>query len=93
MTCTYSGQCPKCQVPADQLGKHETFQSHEQATVIDVYRLADGNVHTFHRTCCEAGLKPIFCLFWERLPLANIFLSIIPDILHQLLQGMVKHVV
>ena len=93
VTCTYSGQCPKCQVPTDWLGEHETFPSCEQATVIDVYHLADGNICTFHHVCCKAGLKPIFHPFWERLPLADIFLSITPDILHQLLQGMVKHVV
>ena len=55
--------------------------------------MADGDVCPFHLACCEAGLKPIFHPFWERFPLADIFMSITPDILHQLLQGMVKHLV
>jgi hypothetical protein len=64
-----------------------------QKTVIDTYLLADGNVTTFHHACHNAGLKPIFHPFWETFPLADIFVSITPDILHQMLQGMVKHLI
>lgn len=93
VTCTYSGQCPKCQVPPDQLGEYATYPSRVQATAIDTYILANDSVRTFHRVCREAGLKPVPHPFWEKFPLADIFLSITPDILHQLLQGMVKHLV
>ncbi|KAJ7862263.1 hypothetical protein B0H14DRAFT_2349626 [Mycena olivaceomarginata] len=31
--------------------------------------------------------------FWEDLPCVNIYLSITPDVLHQLYQGVIKHVV
>ncbi|KAI9432661.1 hypothetical protein H4582DRAFT_1820803, partial [Lactarius indigo] len=44
----------------------------------------------FRATCREAGLKSIFCPFWSVLPLVDIFISITPDVLHQLLQGVVK---
>ena len=56
-----------------------------------MYSLADDNVYMFHRACHDAGPKPIYHPFWERFPLADIFMSITSDILHQLLQGMVKH--
>ncbi|KAH9010812.1 hypothetical protein EDB84DRAFT_1590797 [Lactarius hengduanensis] len=76
VTCTYSGQCPKCTVPHNRLGE-----------------FVDEDVHVFHAACREVGLKPIFHPFWESLPLVNIFVSITPDILHQMLQGVMKHLI
>ena len=93
VTCTYYSCCPKCKVPPGSLGKSKSFLSHFQSGVIDTYLLADGNTCAFHGRCQDAGLKPVYHLFWERLPLVDIFLSIMPDILHQLLQGMMKHLI
>ena len=93
VTCTYNGRCSKCQVPANQLGEYNLFPPRVQAEALDTYSLADGDVRTFHCACRDAGLKPIYHPFWEKFPLADIFMSITPDILHQLLQGMVKHLV
>jgi hypothetical protein len=93
VTCTYSRYCPKCQVPHDQLGEYNVFPCRVQATALDTYHWANEDIHTFHRKCRKAGLKPIPNPFWESFPLADIFMSITPDILHQLLQGMMKHLV
>lgn len=93
VTCTYSGRCPKCTIPPGQLGEYQSFPSRTQDAVIDTYISADGDVHAFHLACRDAGLKPVYHPFWERLPLVDIFLSITPDILHQMLQGMVKHLI
>ena len=35
----------------------------------------------------------IHCPFWEGFPLCDIHLSIMPDVLHQLYQGVVKHMI
>ena len=55
-----------------------------------MYYLADAEVCMFHAACCNTGLKPVYHPFWESLPLANIFISITSDVLHQLLQGIMK---
>ena len=93
VTCTYSGRCPKCRVEPKQLGKYQAFPRLVQNTALDTYLLADGNVTTFHQACRKAGLKPVYHPFWESLPLTDIFLSITPDILHQMLQGVMKHLI
>jgi hypothetical protein len=93
VTCTYNGRCPKCRITPGQLGEYQTFPRLVQNTALDTYLLANGNVPTFQQACCEAGLKPVYHPFWESLLLANIFLSITPDILHQMLQGVMKHLI
>ena len=93
VTCTYTGWCPKCKVPLGHLGEYQTFPRHMQSTAIEAYQLSNADPHAFNRACREVGLKPVFHPFWESFPLTDIFLSITPDILHQMLQGMVKRLV
>jgi hypothetical protein len=93
VTCTYNGRCPKCQVPHDQLGKYREFPSHVKSDVINMYRLANGAISVFHRACREVGFKPILRPFWVSHQFTDIFLSITPNILHQLLQGVMKHII
>lgn len=94
VTCTYNGRCPKCSVAPDELGEYQTFPPRVRLDAIETYRLGDGDdVHAFHLACRQAGLKPISGPFWANLPFSNIFVSVTPDILHQLLQGMMKHVI
>ena len=92
VTCTYNGRCPKCTVPPDQLGDFIRFPLRDLDKASEVYELADGDATQFHAACRATGLKPVHHPFWEFLPLSNIFLSITPDILHQLLQGVLKHI-
>ncbi|TFK70185.1 hypothetical protein BDN72DRAFT_870442 [Pluteus cervinus] len=47
----------------------------------------------FNQACKDAGIKPIQHPFWEELPYSHIYRSITPDILHQLYQGFIKHLV
>jgi hypothetical protein len=60
---------------------------------LHIFSLCDGDPTTFHAAARNANLNPTFHPFWERLPFTNIFLSITPDVLHQLHQGIAKHLV
>ena len=93
VTCTFKDRCPKCTVPSHCLGDYNHFPLRDFDNAADVYLLANSDAHVFHAACREAGLKPVYHPFWESLPLANIYVSITPDVLHQLLQGVVKHLI
>ncbi|KAJ4473000.1 hypothetical protein J3R30DRAFT_3782605 [Lentinula aciculospora] len=45
----------------------------------------------FIQACRDTGIKPIFEPYWAKLPYSNVYLAITPDILHQLYQGVFKH--
>ncbi|KAF8801229.1 hypothetical protein BYT27DRAFT_7262263 [Phlegmacium glaucopus] len=47
----------------------------------------------FTKVCANAGIKPVQCVLWKNLPYVNIYHSITPDILHQLYQGLPKHLI
>ncbi|KAF7358411.1 hypothetical protein MVEN_00891300 [Mycena venus] len=53
----------------------------------------DSMTAVYAQACAEAGIKPIYHPFWEGLPYTNIYTSISPDVLHQLYQGIVKHLI
>ena len=86
-----NGRCPKCTIPRDNLGSNEHFPLHNIQTAISIFSLSDAHPTTFHATCHEADFKPTYHPFWERLPFTDIFLSITPDILHQIHQGVARH--
>ncbi|KAH8984959.1 hypothetical protein EDB86DRAFT_3066087 [Lactarius hatsudake] len=93
VTCTYSRRCPKCTVPRGELGTDSRFPLRNFGAAVGTFSLSDGDPTTFHARCHDTGLKPTYHPFWECLPFANIFLSITPDILHQLHQGVLKHLI
>ncbi|KAG2047073.1 hypothetical protein BDR06DRAFT_985326 [Suillus hirtellus] len=83
-TAVKTTQCPKCNVPSNELGLATgvaNWQPQDLGAVLDALCALD-----------QGGLAfPIVHPFWEGLPYVNIFKSITPDILHQLYQGLVKH--
>ncbi|KAM6497272.1 hypothetical protein JOM56_007745 [Amanita muscaria] len=85
VTCVKSGECPKCDIA-----------STSARNIDDVYvalSKVDGDAHEYNNACKNAGIKPVFHPFWESLPYVDIFQAITPDILHQLHQGVFKHLV
>jgi hypothetical protein len=93
VACTLNGRCPKCMVPQDKIRSISRFPPQNFEDTICVFSLSDHNPTVFHAVCHNASLKPIYHPFWECLLFTNIFLLITPDILHQLHQGILKHMV
>ena len=84
-------ECPQCTVPPDELGEPGDYPHRDLEQILEALHQFDSNPANFFQACREAGIKPIAEPFWDGLPFSNVFLSITPDILHQLLQSMVKH--
>ena len=93
VVCTQSGRCLKCMVPRDEIRDNMKFPSRDFGAAVDIFSLSDGDSMAFHTACRNASLKTTYHPFWECLPFTNIFLSITPNILHQLHQGVLKHMV
>lgn len=55
-------------------------------------QLKDGP-RAFVEACSKLSIKAVANPFWKDLPFVNIYESITPDILHQLYQGLIKHLV
>ncbi|KAI0821653.1 hypothetical protein BC628DRAFT_1491058 [Trametes gibbosa] len=90
-----NGECPKCQIPRTELGRDSDTDRPLRSLqkVLDALATLDEGPREYAKMCQEAGIKPLFHPFWERLPFTNIFEAITPDLLHQLYQGVVKHLI
>ncbi|KAF7972500.1 hypothetical protein HWV62_17870 [Athelia sp. TMB] len=88
-----TGECPKCPMPRDELGEYdgEVPELRDLDAVLNALAAIDIGPAEFTKACREAGIKPLYHPFWEDLPFVHIFRSISPDILHQLYQGIIKH--
>ena len=53
----------------------------------------DKGAAEFTKACANAGIKPVQCIFWKNLPYVDIYRSITPNILYQLYQGVLKHLI
>ena len=87
-----NGDCPKCMVHNKALGSiDDPMQRRDITAVLGAFESAEHDPCGFLEACEKLKIKPIHHPFWQRLPLVNIFQSLTPDILHQLYQGLVKH--
>jgi hypothetical protein len=85
-------ECPKCDMDMDNTGSNMApFHLWNLTKVLDALAaLNEGNL-SFVCACMAAGIKPIVHPFWKDLPFTYIFRAITPDVLHQLYQGLIKH--
>ncbi|KAL0576824.1 hypothetical protein V5O48_005165 [Marasmius crinis-equi] len=94
-TTAKGNRCPAlCPTKPEQLGDDDTngpFLNLKDA--LDVLLTISEGPTAFAKRCKDNGMKPIPDPFWKDLPHTNIFHSITPDILHQLYQGLIKHLI
>ncbi|KAI0370148.1 hypothetical protein BV20DRAFT_944964 [Pilatotrama ljubarskyi] len=93
VTGAFTGDCPTCTCPHDDLEclppcPHPYRDLEEVLDALEELGSAD-----YVQTCRNAHIKPVQHPFWQDLPYVDIFQSITPDILHQLYQGVFKHLI
>ena len=101
VTCTKYGTCPKCRRQAGELQSTELGEPRKQKWTLDVINGArsasthpNGRAKNAHTLCMEhdvagGNYEP----FWAGFPLLDIHRCITPDVLHQLYQGVLKHLI
>ncbi|KJA23030.1 hypothetical protein HYPSUDRAFT_138406, partial [Hypholoma sublateritium FD-334 SS-4] len=94
VTLVKSGLCPVCPAACQGIGELESIcDPHPIGPILDALDAISEGPGEFARVCLDAGIKPVQEPFWKDLPFANVYRSITPDLLHQLYQGLFKHVV
>ena len=93
VTGTKTGDCPKCPVTHEELGDNMNPGLKDLAKILDALATFDEQSPAdWNKQCKDAGIKPIPKPFWVGLPYTHIFRSISSDVLHQLYQGIIKHI-
>ena len=89
-----TGDCPRCPAGRLELGVlEEDYEYRDLSKILEALATFETDPAGYSATCTEAGIKPIVHPFWQDLPYSDIYLGITPDILHQLYQGVMKHLV
>jgi hypothetical protein len=98
VACTKYGTCVKCKAPAKDLGNSIPAQNRTQEWTLDILEEAkvhsNGKTKAFHTYCMSHEVAGgVFEPFWKGFPYCDIHRAITPDVLHQLYQGVFKHLV
>lgn len=100
VTCTKYGTCPKCQREADALEQPTQGEPRKQKWTQGVIlharstSSAQGRHKSVHAMCMESDVAGgNYEPFWVGFPLVDIHRCVTPDILHQLYQGVLKHLI
>jgi Plavaka transposase len=94
VTAIKNGWCPTCPAEPDVLGDLDSIgEPHDLAKILEAFNSISQGPTIFAQACRDAGVKPVQHPFWENLPFVNIYQSFAPDILHQLYQGVIKHLI
>ncbi|KAF7364490.1 hypothetical protein MVEN_00317400 [Mycena venus] len=91
--CCQDGRLPYMRSTARRTRRGHQIPLRDLESILTALDTLDDGPGVYSKACADAGIKPIYHLFWEGLPYTNIFQAISPDILHQLYQGIVKHLI
>lgn len=92
VSCCITGDCAECEIPKDDLGEDtKSYPLRNLMKILQALSRIDEGPVIYMQACKDAGIKPIFDPFWQKLPYSHVYQSITPDILHQLYQGVLKH--
>lgn len=97
VTSAKYGSCPKCDLDPGEIGQRWAGTQRIQKKTKRIIRDSIGHatsISHFQELCKEHNVSGgVYRPFWDGLPHCDIHLSITPDILHQLYQGIVKYLV
>ncbi|KAF5377714.1 hypothetical protein D9757_009398 [Collybiopsis confluens] len=99
VTCTKYGTCPKCRCKADDLGMPIPGERRTQAWTTETIQACRsqmrhrGGTGIHARVMEEDVAGGDYNPFWVGFPLTDIHRCVSPDVLHQLYQGVFKHLV
>ncbi|KAE9401912.1 hypothetical protein BT96DRAFT_937636 [Gymnopus androsaceus JB14] len=97
VTCTKYGTCPKCRRKATELENQTLGEERTQLWTEGVIRKARSRGKTpsaIHSLAMEDDVAGgDYDPFWKGFPYCDIHDAIMPDVLHQLYQGVIKHLI
>ena len=96
VTCTKYGTCPKCHKGSKNLQDPEPGDPHSWEWTLHVIELAKktSSKTAFYVSCMENDVSgSIYEPFWKGFPYCDIHMATTPDILHQLYQGVIMHLI
>jgi len=92
VTLVKTGQCPVCPASRHEMGDLDSkMPPRDTAEVQRALATIDQGARIFSAACKVVAIKPVQSVFWLNLPHIDIYSSITPDLLHQLYQGVFKH--
>ena len=97
VACSKYGTCPKCQTTKEALQEMEQSDPRTQkwtSTIINDAMSSSNTSSQFYNKCMSEGVSgSLHHPFWKDFPFTDINTSITPDVLHQLYQGVLKHLI
>ena len=98
VTCTKSGTCAKCKARSSELEDEEESEERTQewteSIIEEAKQNSEGRFSKFRTHCMSSDVAgSVFTPFWKGFPLCDIHEAITPDVLHQLYQGVLKHLI